>query len=101
MPISVIAFILIIILISFAFGGLVIKWNNDLKRQQINAKTQGNSLGTSELKGLIQEAMLDTVAPIEERLDLIEAHMRVLPESNQENEAPAQLESRDKDRVRD
>ena len=90
MPLSVIAFIIGVILISFAFGGLMIKWQNDLKREKFLAENSSNSLGTSELRGMMQETMLDTVAPIEERLELIEAHMRQLPESR-ENTASAEL----------
>lgn len=92
MPITVIVFIILIILISFGFASFAIKWDHDfkLKRERIRAEGGGNSLGTSELRGLIQEAMLETITPLEERLDLMEMHMRRLPEHDAEG---AQLES--------
>ena len=58
----------------------MVKWGNDLKREKLRAESGGNSLGTSELRDLIQEAMLDAITPLEERLDLIEMNTRQLPE---------------------
>ncbi len=82
MPITVIAFVLTILTMSFVFGGLTLKWHNDfkLRRDRQRAELSGSSMGTGELKALIQEAMAETVAPIEERLELIERNMRQLPE---------------------
>lgn len=82
MPISVIAFVMAIVLMSFVFGGLAIKWHNDFKlqRDRQRAELSGSSMGTGELRALIREAMAETVAPIEERLELIERNMRQLPE---------------------
>lgn len=80
-----------IVLIVFSFIALMVKWENDLKREKIRAKGGGSSLGTSELRGLIQEAMLDAITPLEERLDLMEMHMRRLPGHDAESkqvEAP-------------
>ena len=76
-------FIIAILMIVFVFSGLAVKWDHDfkLRREQIRAGQEGSSLGTSELRALIQEAMLDAIAPLEERLELIEKHMRQLPES--------------------
>lgn len=76
-------FVISIILIVFAFAGFAIKWDHDfkLRREQIRAGEEGSSLGASELKGLIQEAMHDAVAPLEERMDRMEKHLRQLPES--------------------
>ena len=79
MGIGLVAFIVLIVVISLSFGALFVKWDNDLKREKLRAEGGGSSLGASELRNLIQEAMLDANAPLEERLDLIEAHMRRLP----------------------
>jgi len=73
-----------IVLIVFCFISLMVKWGNDLKREKLRAEGGGNSLGTSELRGLIQEAMLDAITPLEERLDLIEMNTRRLPEHDAE-----------------
>ena len=75
-----------ILLVIFSFIALMVKFDYDfkLKREKIRAEGGGRSLGTSELRGLIQEAMHDANAPLEERLDLIEAHMRRLPEHDAE-----------------
>ncbi len=80
-----------VVLIFFGFIALMVKWRNDLKREKIRAEDGGSSLGTSELRGLIQEAVHDANAPLEERLGLIEAHMRQLPDHDAESkqvEAP-------------
>ena len=53
---------------------------NDLKREMLRAKNAGSSLGTSERQGLIQEAVQQALAPMEERLELMEKNMRQLPE---------------------
>jgi len=97
MSIAVIVFILLIILISLGFGGMAIKWDHDfkLKREELRTESRGSSLGTSELRGLIQEAMLETISPLEERLDLIEMHMRQLPAHATESEARDGSESDD------
>ena len=82
MPITVIFFVLPILLLSFGFGALAIRWDHEFKlnRERIRAEGAGNSLGTSELRALIQDVMMEAVAPVEERLELIERHMRQLPE---------------------
>ena len=77
-------FVVFIVLIVFGFIALMVKWKNDLKREEIRGESGGSSLGTGELRGLIQEAMHDAMAPVEERLDLIEMHMRRLPEHDAE-----------------
>ncbi len=74
-----------ILLVIFSFIALMVKMDQDLKREKMRAESGGNSLGTSELRGLIQEAMHDANAPLEERLDLIEAHMRQLPDHDVES----------------
>ena len=74
-----------IVLIVFSFITLMVKWENDLKREKIQAKKEGSSLGTSELRGMIQEAMSEAIAPMEERLELMEMHMRQLPEHRSES----------------
>ena len=74
-----------VVLIFFGFIALMVKWRNDLKREKIRAEGGGSSLGTGELRGLIQEAVHDANAPLEERLDLMEMHMRQLPERDAES----------------
>ena len=68
-----------IVLIVFSFLAFKVWSDRDLKREKILAEGGGNSLGTSELKGLIQDAMREAIVPVEERLDLMEAQMRRLP----------------------
>lgn len=80
MPIAVAAFIATIILLAFGFAGVALKWQYDYKRDKLRAQAGGNSLPTSELKALIQEAMDTAVAPLDARLELIERQLRQLPE---------------------
>ncbi|TDI71059.1 MAG: hypothetical protein E2O85_02700 [Bacteroidetes bacterium] len=84
MEFSTVFFILMISVIVFSFIAWNTKVKNDLKREQIRAETGSQSLGTSELKGMIQDAMTDAIIPLEERLELIESHMRRLPEGTTE-----------------
>ena len=97
MDIEIIGFVILIILLAFSFGGLTIKWHHDfrLKQERIRAESKGSSLATSELSDLIQSAMLDALSPLEERLDLIEMHMRQLPEHAAEKKALDRSESVD------
>ena len=69
----------------FGFIALMVKWSLDQKREKMRAESGGSSLGTGELRGLIQEAMVDAMAPLEERLDLIEMNTRRLPEHGAES----------------
>ncbi len=87
MPLTVIAFIVLISLIALPFAAFAIKRDHEFKleREKIRAESRGSSLGTSELRGLIQEAMHEAIAPLEERLDLMEMHMRQLPEHDGES----------------
>ncbi len=59
-------FVVSIVLIVFGFIALILKWKNDLKREEIRAESGGSILGTGELRGLIQEAMRDAMVPVEE-----------------------------------
>lgn len=89
MPISVIAFVLSIILIVLIFGGIMARSDQrfKLERERVRAEGSGSSLGTSELKALIQEAMDESIAPLEDRLERIELQMRQLPERSASSEA--------------
>ncbi len=80
-------FVVFIVLIVFSFVALMVKWSLDQKREKMRAESGGSSLGTGELRGLIQEAMLDAIAPLEERLDLIEMNTRQLPEKEDSKES--------------
>ncbi len=74
-------FVLGILVIVFIFAGYAVNRDHAFKieREHIRAGKEGSSLGTSELKGLIQAAMSEAIAPMEERLDLIERQLRQLP----------------------
>lgn len=87
MDFSLVFFILMMSVILFSFIAWNAKAKNDLKREQIRAESGSQSLGTSELKGMIQEAMTDAVIPLEERLELIESHMRQLPAAAKQAES--------------
>jgi|Marorgknorr_s2lv_3_1036020.scaffolds.fasta_scaffold01563_3 hypothetical protein len=90
MPPEIIAFIIIVV-ISFIFGGLAIKWSNAHKLEiaKLRAQESDNSLGTGELRDLIQESMLEAMAPLEERLELVERQTRRLPEHSAERQEGA------------
>jgi len=68
----------------FGFIALMVKWSLAQKRERIRAESGGSSLGTSELRNLIQDAMHDAIVPVEERLDRIEMNTRRLPEHDAE-----------------
>ena len=68
-----------IVRIVVSFRAFKVWSDRDLQREKILAESGGNSLGTSELKGLIQDARREAIIPVEERLDLMEAQMRRLP----------------------
>lgn len=89
MDFSIVFFILMMNVIVFSFIAWSVKTKNDLKREQIKAQSGSQSLGTSELKGMIQEAMSDAIIPLEERLELIESHMRQLPAASKHAESPS------------
>lgn len=77
-------FVLGILVIVFIFAGYAVNRDHAFKieREHIRAGNEGSSLGTSELKGLIQEAMSEAIAPMEKRLDLIEGQLRQVPQSS-------------------
>ncbi len=88
MPPEVIAFILLALVIVLCFAGLAIKWDNDfnLKKERLRGEEGDNSLGTGELRDLIQESMHEAIAPLEERLEVIEKRTRQLPEHSAERQ---------------
>ena len=88
MDISLVVLIALVNLIFFGFIALMVKWRTDLKREQIRAEGRGNSLGTGELRSLIQEAMLDAIAPLEDRLELMEMHQRQSPDHDAKTIGP-------------
>ena len=87
---EVIAFVLMGLVIVLSFAGLAIKWDNDfkLKRDRQRREEGDNSLGTGELRELIQESMHEAISPLEERLDLVEKRTRQLPEHSAERQEP-------------
>ena len=58
-----------IVLIIFCFLAFLVKTERDLKREKIRTESGGQSLGTSELWGLIQETVHDANSTLEERLE--------------------------------
>jgi len=81
MEIGLVVFLVLSTLIVFGFIATM-RWLDIWKQQRLGGEgvAEGeNSLGTGELRGLIQEAMQDVIAPLEERLDLMEGHLRQLP----------------------
>jgi hypothetical protein len=75
-------FVFTIVMVALGFAALANRWHYNFKLWSEELRTQGGdkSLGASELRELIQETMLDVIAPVEERLDAIETHLRRLPE---------------------
>ncbi|GMQ82147.1 MAG: hypothetical protein BMS9Abin05_1591 [Rhodothermia bacterium] len=84
MDFSTVFFNLMINVIVFSFIAWSVKNKYDLKKEELRALGGSQSLGTSELKGMIQESMMDALAPLEEPFELIESHMRRLPEGSAE-----------------
>ena len=75
-------FVLGILVIVFVFAGYAMHRDHafKLQREQIRAGNEGSSLGTSELRELIQDAMTEAMTPVEARLTRIEGQLRQLPE---------------------
>lgn len=81
---GLVLFLVLSTLIVFGFIATM-RWLEIYKNQQSGAGGGENSLGTGELRGLIQEAMLETINPLEERLDRMEMSLRQLPEAHSES----------------
>lgn len=86
---------IIVPLIVFAFIAIVVKMILDYKRdkhQVLSARHEGEdrSLGMTELRGLIREAVEEANAPLLEQISLLEAQLRSL-------KRPKELPSRQKD----
>ena len=71
------AFLIPIVL--FSIIALIVKWSLDHSKWKIEHRSRGastdNSLGTSELRALIQEAVEEANAPLTERVEALEAHL--------------------------
>ena len=81
-----VVFLILSTLIVFGFIATM-KWLEIWKQERLGGSAvEGGekSLGTGELRGLIQEALQDVITPLEERLDLMEGHMRQLPAPSEE-----------------
>jgi hypothetical protein len=90
MPFGPFGFVIAIIMVVFGFVAFTVKLNNDykLRREELERGREGSSLGTGELRQLIREALADALAPVEDRLELIEKQMRRLPEHRAESPEP-------------
>ncbi|TDI76679.1 MAG: hypothetical protein E2O84_02110 [Bacteroidetes bacterium] len=87
MPFSVVIFIILSTLIVFGFIATM-KFLDIYRRAKLGeggGSGVDNSLGTSELRGLIQEAVVDAIHPVEERLDRMEMALRQLPAAKSES----------------
>lgn len=69
-PIIVFSFILSLVWMILNFS----KWRYTQKQE--TARAAGNSLGTSELKDLMRQAVLEANMPLVERIETLEAELR-------------------------
>ncbi len=63
-------------------GALIVKWSLDYsrwKKQYDRGDSPGNSLGTSEFKALIREAVEEANEPLLDRLETLEARLDTVP----------------------
>ena len=87
MPLSVVIFILLSTLIVFGFISTM-KFLDIYRRAKLGeggGSGVDNSLGTGELRGLIQEAVVDAIQPVEDRLEQMEMALRQFPEAKSES----------------
>ena len=64
-------------------GALIVKWSLDYsrwKKQYDRGDAPGNSLGTSELKALIREAVEEANEPLLDRFETLEARLDTVVE---------------------
>jgi len=79
MPITTVVFIVISSLITFGFIATM-RYLAIYREEKLGSGQTDNSLGAGELRGMIQESMMDAIEPIEKRLDKMEAALKQLPE---------------------
>ena len=72
-------FALLIPIVFFSIIALIVKWGLDHSKWKIEHRSRGastdNSLGTSELRALIHEAVEEANAPLTERVEALEARL--------------------------
>jgi hypothetical protein len=66
-------------IVLFSSIAFIVKWSLDYNKWKLQYRSGGppsdNSLGTSELKAFIREAVEEANAPLVERLDALEARL--------------------------
>lgn len=66
-------------IVLFSSIAFIVKWSLDYSKWKLQYRSGGvptdNSLGTSELKAFIREAVEEANAPLAERLDALEARL--------------------------
>ena len=77
-------FVFLIPLAFFATVALIVKWSLDYSRSKNQYKAgvgaSDNSLGLSELRAMISEAVEEANEPLLERVEALEARLDALPE---------------------
>ncbi len=72
-------FAFLIPIVLFSIIALIVKWGLDHSKWKIEHQSRGastdNSLGTSELRALIHEAVEEANAPLTERVEALEARL--------------------------
>ncbi len=72
-------FAFLIPIVLFSIIALIVKWGLDHSKWKIEHRSRGastdNSLGTSELRALIHEAVEEANAPLTERVEALEARL--------------------------
>ena len=95
---GLIVFLVLTTLIVFGFVATM-RFLEVYKQTRLGDGGAGNSLGTGELRGLIQEAVFDSIQPLEERLDRMETSLRQLPSARDGSKAlPGPEHDGDQDR---
>ena len=79
MDISLVIFVVFLNLIIFTFIGSMVKLGLDYRKTKMLANSGGSSLGTTELRDLIRDAVEEANAPLLERLETLEGQLDALP----------------------
>ena len=67
-------FVILLVSIVLGFAGLMAKlsWDHDREKRRDKLRAQDNSLGVSELRTMIQDAVREATADLEARLEALE-----------------------------
>lgn len=93
-------YFILLMLIVFTFSGLMAKWGFDYNKAKLQAGTPpDNSLGMSELRKMIREAVQEANAPLEERIEQLEAdaERRALPPHRPASPRPQPMKPSEED----